>query len=214
MNDRKALVYELALLAEIGAGGWRLRAKPGTLWGAAEAENERMSDGALAPRHGRARARPRLCRRGLRARQSGRARAIGGGRDCARSRGRCRAYLMSPAARNRSGSGPLLDEVARGERLGDHTELGEDVDPGLRQARSGAESRTWFVRFSRAAPASISTYFARILALAALVPRLVRPDGRSLDRRRGSARRGSCRCRCGRSTSSRGTVLEQTASNG
>jgi predicted ATPase/class 3 adenylate cyclase len=40
MNDRKALVYELALLAEIGARAGDSR-HAGTLWGAAEVESER-----------------------------------------------------------------------------------------------------------------------------------------------------------------------------
>jgi predicted ATPase/class 3 adenylate cyclase len=40
MNDRKALVYELALLAEINARAGESR-HAGTLWGSAEAENER-----------------------------------------------------------------------------------------------------------------------------------------------------------------------------
>ena len=44
MNDRKALVYELALLAEIGGVAGDSR-QAGTLWGAAEAENERMWTG-------------------------------------------------------------------------------------------------------------------------------------------------------------------------
>jgi hypothetical protein len=44
MNDRKAVVYELGLLAEISAqAGDRRRA--GILWGAAEAENERVPVG-------------------------------------------------------------------------------------------------------------------------------------------------------------------------
>ena len=44
MRDRKAVVYELGLLAEIAAeAGDRRRA--GILWGAAEAENERAPAG-------------------------------------------------------------------------------------------------------------------------------------------------------------------------
>jgi hypothetical protein len=41
MNDRKAFVYELSLLAEIDARDGHSR-RGGTLWGAAAAENERM----------------------------------------------------------------------------------------------------------------------------------------------------------------------------
>ena len=44
MHDRKAVVYELGLLAEIAAeSGDRRHA--GILWGAAEAENERVPAG-------------------------------------------------------------------------------------------------------------------------------------------------------------------------
>jgi tetratricopeptide (TPR) repeat protein len=45
MKDRRALVYELALLAEINAKTGAAR-HAGTLWGAAEAEHERMWVGA------------------------------------------------------------------------------------------------------------------------------------------------------------------------
>ncbi len=71
MRDRKAVVYELGLLAEIAAeAGDRRRA--GILWGAAEAENERAPGGPLDPRSDRARprARPRRLRSSKRAGQS------------------------------------------------------------------------------------------------------------------------------------------------
>ena len=85
MHDRKAVVYELGLLAEIARRGWGSSARrhPVGRGGSRERAGAR---GSLDPRGGRAGACPRARRRGVRRRPGGRSRAVARGRDRARTR--------------------------------------------------------------------------------------------------------------------------------
>ena len=120
MHDRKAVVYELGLLAEIAAeAGDRRRA--GILWGAAEAENERAPagrwiHGAIEPERVLARADSEF--------EEG----MAFGRELSLED----ATKLALDGESRL----LLDEIGRGERLGDQLVLGEEVDPRLPRART------------------------------------------------------------------------------